>query len=82
MHLNTNDEENKADPNPVMCGDVFLFIFKLNPNDLHSKLPSLLAWMGKSGCNQMTGFESFKSRDANDHVLVLTSVYQTSLTSA
>lgn len=22
MHLNTNDEENKVDPNPVMCGEV------------------------------------------------------------
>lgn len=31
------------------------------------------AWMGKSGSRQMAGFESFYSRDAGDHNLVLTS---------
>lgn len=33
------------------------------------------AWMGKSGCRQMTGFESSYSRDAGDHVFLLTSIF-------
>lgn len=59
------------DPNPVMRGAVKGSIplhveakFKF----LHSKLSSLHAWMGKSGCRQMTEFESFQSTDADDLV--------------